>query len=72
MRAKTPAFPDVDALLRELHPTISWEPPFLALSFLEESAFRLQGRGLLISGHDSCWPRPRVQLNDVGAHGPAS
>lgn len=64
-RAETLAFRGVDALLRELHPTISWEPPFLVLPSQQESVFQLQGRGLLISGHYFCWPRPRVQLNDV-------
>jgi DNA-binding transcriptional ArsR family regulator len=63
-RAETLAFRGVDALLRELHPTIAWEPPFLVLPCRGESVYRLAGRGLLISGHYFCWPRPRVQLND--------
>ncbi|MFF3699042.1 ArsR/SmtB family transcription factor [Streptomyces sp. NPDC002221] len=66
-RAETLAFHGVDALLRALHPTITWEPPYLVLPSRTDSVFQLQGRGLLISGHFFCWPRPRVQLNDCDA-----
>jgi DNA-binding transcriptional ArsR family regulator len=63
--AETLAFKGVDALLHTLHPSITWEPPFLILPSRHESTFRLQGRGLTIAGHFFCWPSPRAQLNDT-------
>ncbi|NEA62795.1 winged helix-turn-helix domain-containing protein [Streptomyces sp. SID12488] len=65
LRAETLASKGVDALLHTLHPSITWEPPFLILPSPHESTFRLQGRGLIITGHFFCWPSPRAQLNDT-------
>ncbi|MDX2548762.1 ArsR/SmtB family transcription factor [Streptomyces sp. WI04-05B] len=64
LRAETLASKGVDAFLHTLHPSVTWKPPFLVLPSRHESTFRLQGRGLIISGHFFCWPSPRVQLND--------
>ncbi|WP_075738682.1 ArsR/SmtB family transcription factor [Streptomyces acidiscabies] len=64
-RAETLASRGVDALLHTLHPSVTWEPPILTLPYRHDSTLRLQGRGLVVTGHFFCWPSPRVQVNDT-------
>ncbi|MFJ9909382.1 helix-turn-helix domain-containing protein [Streptomyces sp. NPDC101152] len=57
----------VGALLRNLHPAVTWQPPVLTLPSPTDADIDLAGRGLLLAPMLFCGPLPRLRLgNDTG------
>ncbi|MEU5536284.1 winged helix-turn-helix domain-containing protein [Streptomyces sp. NPDC020362] len=54
----------IDALLRRLHPAITWQPPVLTLPSSIEADIDLAGRGLRLAPMLFCGPMPRLRLGD--------
>ena len=61
-RSSTLARQGVEALLRQLHPAVSWQPPVLTLpsASAEEADVHLDGRGLCLAPMVFCGPLPRL------------
>lgn len=54
----------VDALLRGLHPAVTWRPPVLTVPSLTDADIELAGRGIFLAPTLFCSPLPRLWLGD--------
>ncbi|MEV6976074.1 helix-turn-helix domain-containing protein [Kitasatospora sp. NPDC093806] len=54
----------VDALLRQVHPAIAWQPPVLTVPSPADADIDLAGHGLVLAPMLFCGPLPRVRLCD--------
>ncbi|MFJ4792636.1 helix-turn-helix domain-containing protein [Kitasatospora purpeofusca] len=54
----------VDALLRQVHPAVAWQPPVLTVRSPTDADVDLAGRGLRLAPMLFCGPLPRVRLGD--------
>jgi len=60
----------VDALLRHLHPAVTWQPPVLTLPSPIDADIDLAGRGLILAPMLFCGPLPRLRLGDHAGNRP--
>ncbi|GAA2789511.1 winged helix-turn-helix domain-containing protein [Kitasatospora paracochleata] len=54
----------VDALLRQVHPAVSWQPPVLTVPSPIDTDIDLAGRGLRLAPMLFCGALPRLRLGD--------
>lgn len=60
----------VDALLRQLHPALTWQPPVLNVPSPVDADIDLAGRGLILAPMLFCGPTPRLRLPDDAGNRP--
>ncbi|GGK08251.1 transcriptional regulator [Pilimelia anulata] len=66
-RAETVLTGGLEALLGNLHPSITWTPPVLQVAYPADRDLHLHGRGLLLVPSRFCWRLPTMLRHDDAA-----